>query len=171
MVAMMRHSLSRAAVVVAVAALLEAVLSPYLTFGGISPKLAVIGVVFAVAGLQDLQAVLLGFFGGVVFDALGGGIGLFGVGALGGLLAGMLAARVGVAPRGAEVLLLAQVAAVAVAARDVIGLVAINLAGLEGPPPIEFMLAGVIPDALVNALLAYAIGSLLLKFVRVKGAM
>jgi hypothetical protein len=33
------------------------------------------------------------------------------------------------------------------------------------------MLAGVIPDALVNALLAYAIGSLLLKFVRVKGAM
>ncbi|MDQ3238218.1 MAG: hypothetical protein M3Q54_11880, partial [Actinomycetota bacterium] len=68
---MMRHSLSRAAVVVAVAALLEAVLSPYLTFGGISPKLAVIGVVFAVAGLQDLQAVLLGFFGGVVFDALG----------------------------------------------------------------------------------------------------
>ncbi len=83
----------------------------------------------------------------------------------------MLTARVGVAPRGAEVLLLAQVAAVAVAARDVIGLVAINLAGLEGPPPIEFMLAGVIPDALVNALLAYAIGSLLLKFVRVKGAM
>ena len=96
---MTRHSISRAALVVAVAALLEAVLSPYLTFGGISPKFAVIGVVLAVSGLNDLQAVLLGFFGGVIFDALGGGLGLFGVGALGGLLAGILAARVGAAPR------------------------------------------------------------------------
>lgn len=167
---MIRYSLTRAAVVVAVGALLEVILSPYLTFGGISPKLAVIGVVFAVAGLRDLQAVLLGFFGGVVFDALGGGIGLFGVGALGGLLAGILSARVDTLPRpGAEVLLLAQVVAIAVAARDMIGLAAISLAGLEGPPPVEFLVAGAMPDALLNALLAYAIGGRLLKLVRSKG--
>lgn len=167
---MMRHSVSRAALVVAVAALLEAVLSPYLTVGGISPRLAVIGVVFAVSGLRDLQAVLLGFFGGVVFDALGGGLGLFGVGALGGLLAGILSARVGAVPRkGTEVFLLAQVVAAAVAARDLIGLAAINLAGLTGPPLGEFLVTGVIPDALLNALLAYVAGGWLLKFVRGKG--
>ncbi len=166
---MTRHSISRAALVVAVAALLEAVLSPYLTFGGISPKLAVIGVVFAVSGLRDLQAVLLGFFGGVVFDALGGGLGLFGVGALGGLLAGILSARVGAAPRkSTEVFLLAQVVAVAVAARDMIGLAAINLSGLQGPPLGEFLVTGVLPDALLNALLAYVVGGWLLEFVRGK---
>lgn len=167
---MTRYSISRAALVVAVAALLEAVLSPYLTFGSVSPKLSLVGVVFAVSGLRDLQAVLLGFFGGVVFDALGGGIGLFGVGALGGLLAGILSARVGVVPRkGAEVFVLAQVVAVAVAARDLLGLAAINLAGLQGPPPGEFLVTGVIADALLNVVLAYVVGRWLLEFVRGKG--
>src|SRR3712207_4901213 len=90
---MEQSSIVRAALVVALAALLEAILGPYLTFGWISPKLMVLGVVFAVAPLRELQAVLLGFFGGVLFDALGGG--LFGVGALSGLLAGVLAGRAG----------------------------------------------------------------------------
>lgn len=165
----MRQSISRAVLVVGLAALLEAVLSPYLTFGGVSPKFTLIGVVIAVSGLRDLQAVLLGFFGGVIFDALGGGLGFFGVGALGGLLAGILSARVGSVPRkGTEVFLLAQVAGVAVAARDLIGLAAINLSGLQGPPLEEFLVTGVLPDALLNALLAYVAGRWILNFVRGK---
>ena len=167
----MRHSISRAALVVGVAALLEAVLSPYLTFGGVSPKFVLIGVVLAVSGLRDLQAVLLGFFGGVIFDALGGGLGLFGVGALGGLLAGILAARVGAVPRkGTEIFMLAQAAGASVAARDLIGLGAINLAGLQGPPLGEFLLTGVLPDALLNALLAFVAARWILNFVRGKEA-
>ena len=76
-------SVVRASIIVAAAALLEAVLGPYLTLGYISPKFALIAIVFAVSPLRDLQAVLLGFFGGILLDALGSG--LFGVGALAGL--------------------------------------------------------------------------------------
>ena len=71
---MEQTSVVRAALLVALAALAEAVLGPYLTFGWISPKLTLLGIVFAVAPLRDLQAVLLGFFGGILFDALGGGL-------------------------------------------------------------------------------------------------
>src|ERR687889_126581 len=81
---MEQSSVIRAAIVVALAALLDAVVVPYLTFGFFSPRLTLIAVVFAVAPLRDLQAVLLGFFGGILLDALGSG--LFGVGALGALL-------------------------------------------------------------------------------------
>jgi hypothetical protein len=56
---MEQSSVVRASLLVAAAALLDAVLGPYLTFGWISPKLMVLGVVFAVAPLRDLQAVLL----------------------------------------------------------------------------------------------------------------
>jgi rod shape-determining protein MreD len=157
----------RAALFVALAALLDAVLGPYLTFGWISPKLTVLGVVFAVAPLRDLQAVLLGFFGGILFDALSGG--LFGVGSLSGLLAGILAARAGaVRPRGAERLVLAQVVAISVAAYDLAYLMALNLAGLEGPPFGEYAVAGLLPDALLNALLAYLVSGWLLKVGRDK---
>ncbi|HEX2183039.1 MAG TPA: rod shape-determining protein MreD [Rubrobacteraceae bacterium] len=157
----------RAAVVVACAALLEAVLGPYLTLGWISPQLMVLGVVFAVAPLRDLQAVLLGFFGGVLFDALGGG--LFGVGALSGLVAGILSARAGdVRPKGAERLLLAQVVAVSVAFYDLTYLTALNLAGLAAPPFGEYAVAGVIPDVALNALLAYLVGGWLLSVGRDK---
>jgi len=157
----------RASLVVAAAALLEAVLGPYLTFGWISPKLMVLGVVFAVAPLRDLQAVLLGFFGGTLFDALGGG--LFGVGALSGLLAGILSARAGdVRPKGAERLLLAQVVAISVAAYDLTYLTALNFAGLQAPRFGEYAVAGVIPDALLNALLAYFVGGWLLHVGREK---
>jgi rod shape-determining protein MreD len=160
-------SLVRAAVVVACAALLEAVLGSYLTLGWISPQLMVLGVVFAVAPLRDLQAVLLGFFGGVLFDALGGG--LFGVGALSGLVAGILSARAGdVRPKGAERLLLAQVVAVSVAFYDLTYLTALNLAGLAAPPFGEYAVAGVIPDVALNALLAYFVGGWLLRIGRDK---
>ncbi|HLL98168.1 MAG TPA: rod shape-determining protein MreD [Rubrobacteraceae bacterium] len=164
---MEQASVVRASLAVAAAALLEAVLGPYLTFGWISPKLMVLGVVFAVAPLRDLQAVLLGFFGGTLFDALGGG--LFGVGALSGLLAGILSARAGdVRPKGAERLLLAQVVAISVAAYDLTYLTALNFAGLQAPRFGEYAVAGVIPDALLNALLAYFVGGWLLHVGREK---
>jgi rod shape-determining protein MreD len=154
-------SIVRAALFVALAALSEAVLGPYLTFSWVSPKLTLLGIVFAVAPLRDLQAVLLGFFGGILFDALSGG--LFGVGALSGMLAGILSARAGsVRPKGAERLLLAQVIAISVAAYDLTYLVALNFAGLESPPFGDYALVGLIPDALSNALLAYLIGRWLL---------
>jgi rod shape-determining protein MreD len=164
---MEQASVVRATLVVATAALLEAVLGPYLTFGWISPKLMVLGVVFAVAPLRDLQAVLLGFFGGILFDALGGG--LFGVGALSGLLAGILSARAGdVRPKGAERLLLAQVVVISVAAYDLTYLTALNFAGLAAPAFGEYAVAGVIPDVLLNALLAYFMGGWLLHVGRDK---
>jgi rod shape-determining protein MreD len=160
-------SIVRAALLVAVAALLEAVLGPYLTFGWVSPKLTLLGIVFTVAALQDLQAVLLGFFGGILLDALSGG--LFGVGTLSGLLAGILSARAGtVRPKGAERLLLAQVAAIAVAAYDLSYLVAINFAGLESPPLGDYAVVGLIPDVLLNASVAYLMGGWLLKLGRDK---
>ena len=162
---MEQSSVVRAALFVALAALLDVVLGPYLIFGWISPKLTLLGVVFAVAPLRDLQAVLLGFFGGILFDALSGG--LFGVGALSGLLAGILSARAGaVRPKGAERLLLAQVVAVSVAAYDLTYLTALNLAGLEGPMLGEYAVAGLLPDVLLNALLAYFVGGWWLKIGR-----
>jgi rod shape-determining protein MreD len=164
----MEHtSVVRAALLVALAALAEAVLGPYLTIGWVSPKLTLLGIVCATAPLRDLQAVLLGFFGGILFDALSGG--LFGVGALSGLLAGILSARAGtVRPKGAERLLLAQVVAISVAAYDLIYLVALNLAGLEGPAFTDYAVVGVLPDALLNALLAYLIAGWLLRIGRDK---
>src|SRR5918998_820725 len=157
---MEQTSIVRAALLVAFAALLEAVLGPYLTFAWVSPKLTLLGIVFAVAPLRDLQAVLLGFFGGVLFDALSGG-----------LFAGILSARAGtVRPKGAERLLLAQVVAISVAAYDVTYLVAINLAGLEGPPFGDYAVVGLIPDVLLNALLAYLLGWWLLRIGRDKAS-
>jgi rod shape-determining protein MreD len=164
---MEQNSVVRAALYVALAALLDVVLGPYLIFGWISPKLTLLGVVFAVAPLRDLQAVLLGFFGGILFDALSGG--LFGVGALSGLLAGILSARAGaVRPKGAERLLLTQVVAISVAAYDLTYLTALNLAGLVGPPVGEYAVAGLLPDVLLNALLAYFVGGWWLKIGRDK---
>jgi len=160
-------SLVRAALLVALAALLDAVLGPYLTVGWVSPKLTLLAIVFVAAPLQDLQAVLLGFFGGILLDALSDG--LFGVGALGGLLTGILAARAGaVRPKGAERLMLTQAVAISVAAYDLAYLMAINLAGLDGPAFSDYAVVGVIPDALLNALLAYLIGGWLLRVGRDK---
>ena len=164
---MEQASVIRAAIVVALAALLDAVVVPYLTFGFFSPRLTLIAIVFAVAPLRDLQAVLLGFFGGILLDALGSD--LFGVGALGGLLAAMLASRASaVRRRGSERVLLAQVAGLAVAAYDLLGYSARWLAGLGVPQLGEYAVGGVLPDALVNALLAFLVGGWLLNVVDIK---
>jgi rod shape-determining protein MreD len=160
-------SVIRAAIVVAIAALLDAVVVPYLTFGFFSPGLTLIAIVFAVAPLRDLQAVLLGFFGGILLDALGSD--LFGVGALGGLIAAMLASRSSaVRRRGSERVLLAQVAGLAVACYDLLGYSARWLAGLGVPPLGEYAVVGVLPDALINALLAFLVGGWLLNLVNIK---
>ena len=160
-------SVIRAALIVAVAALLDAVVVPYLTFGFFSPKLTLIAVVFAVAPLRDLQAVLLGFFGGVLLDALGGE--LFGVGALGGLLAATLSTRASAMRRKAtEKVLLAQVAGLSVAGYDLLGYTARWLAGLGIPELSEYAVWGILPDALINALIAFLIGGWLLRLVNVK---
>jgi rod shape-determining protein MreD len=164
---MAQTSIVRAAVVVALAAILDATLAPYLTLGWVAPRFTLLAVVFAASGLRELPAVLLGFFGGILIDALGGG--LFGVGALGGLVAGILASRTGAARRkGAEKFLLAQVVAVSVAAYDLAGLVGARLAELEAPPIDAYMVAGVLPDALLNGILAYMIGGWMLALVRQK---
>lgn len=164
---MEQASVIRAAIVVAIAALLDAVVVPYLTFGFFSPRLTLIAVVFAVAPLRDLQAVLLGFFGGILLDALGSD--LFGVGALGGLLTAMLASRASaVRSRGSEKVLLAQVAGLAVATYDLLGYCARWLAGLGVPHLGEYAVGGVLPDAFINALLAYLIGGWLLDVVNIK---
>src|SRR5918999_6480072 len=154
----MEHaSVIRAAIVVALAALLDAVVVPYLAFGFFSPRLTLIAVVFAVAPLRDLQAVLLGFFGGILLDALGSD--LFGVGALGGLLAAMLASRASaVRRRGSERMLLAQVTGLAVAGYDLLGYSARWLAGLGVPQLGEYAVGRGLPDAVINALLAFLIG-------------
>ena len=159
----------RAALVVAVAALLDAVVVPYVTFGSFSPRLTLIAVVFAAAPLRDLQAVLLGFFGGVLLDALGGE--LFGVGAIGGLLAAALSVRASAVRReGAEKLLLAQVVALAAVAYDLLGYIARWLAGLSVPQLGEYAVWGILPDALINAVIAFLIGGWLLKIVNAKSA-
>jgi rod shape-determining protein MreD len=160
-------SVIRAAIVVAIAALLDAVVVPYLTFGFFSPRLTLIAVVFAVAPLRDLQAVLLGFFGGILLDAFGSDI--FGVGALGGLLAAILASRASdVRRRGSERMLFAQVAGIAVAAYDLLGYSARWLAGLGVPQLGEYAVGGVLPDAVINALFAFLIGGWLLNVVNIK---
>ena len=164
---MEQASVIRAAIVVAIAALLDAVVVPYLTFGFFSPRLTLIAIVFAVAPLRDLQAVLLGFFGGILLDALGSD--LFGVGALGGLLAAVLASRASaVRRRGSEKVLLAQVAGLAVAGYDLLGYSARWLAGLGVPQLGEYAVWGVLPDAIINALLAFLIGGWLLNVVNIK---
>jgi rod shape-determining protein MreD len=160
-------SVVRAAIVVEIAALLDAVVVPYLTFGFFSPRLTLIAIVFAASPLRDLQAVLLGFFGGILLDALGSD--LFGVGALGGLLAAMLASRASaVRRRGTERVLLAQVAGLAVAGYDLLGYTARWLAGLAVPHLGEYAVVGVLPDALVNALIAFLLGGWLLNLVNIK---
>ena len=164
---MEQASVVRAAIVVTFAALLEAVVGPYLTFSFFSPKLTLIALVFVASQLRDLQAVLLGFFGGILLDALGSD--LFGVGTLGGLLAGTLAARAGAVRRkGTERFVLAQAAALAVAAYDVLALAARWLAGLGVPALGEYAVGGVLPDAALNALLAYLVGGWLLRTVITK---
>ena len=157
----------RAALLVALAALLEVTLSPLLTFGWVGPRLLILGVVVAVTGLRELQALLLGFFGGILTDALSGG--LFGVGALGGVLAAAVSLRIGNARRKSGTrLFVAQAVAVAVVVYDLVGLVAPLLAGRGALPATSYLVGGVIPDVLLNALLAYLVGGWLLQLITTK---
>ena len=88
---------------------------------------------------------------------------------MGGLLAGILSARAGtVRPKEAERLLLVQGVAISVAAYDLIYLIALNLAGLDGPAFADYAIVGVLPDVLLNAFLAYLIGGWLLRIGRDK---
>jgi rod shape-determining protein MreD len=155
----------RSALLVAFAALLEATLSPFLTFGWVGPRFIILGVVVAVTGLRELQALLLGFFGGVLTDALSGGF--FGAGALGGVFAAVVSVWAGTMRlKGEAHLILAQ--AVAVAVYDILNLLAPVLAGHEGPPAARYLVGGVAPDVLLNAFLAYLVGGRLLKLITTK---
>ena len=161
-------SVVRAALLVAVGALLEAALTPLLEFGWVSPKFVILAIVVAAAGQRDLQALLLGFFGGVLTDALGGGI--FGVGALAGLAAATISMRAGVMRRkGGATSVLTVAAALGVAVYDVLGLLAPALAGEAVPPLGAYLVAGVLPDVLLNAALAYLFGAWLLGAIVKKG--
>lgn len=164
---MAHTSVVRAAILIALAAVLGAVVAPYFDFGWFSPKFVIIAVVFSVAGLRDLQGILLGFFGGVLSDTLGSGMFLFGVGAMGGVVAATLAVRYGTRwSKGAERFMLAQLVALSVGAYGLIRLLAADLVGFERPPLLGYLLSGVLPDAILNGLLAYLIGGWLLKAVR-----
>jgi rod shape-determining protein MreD len=157
----------RATLLVAIAALLEVTLSPLLSFGWVGPRFLVLGVVVAVTGLRELQALLLGFFGGVLMDALSGG--LFGVGALGGVFAAAISARAGAVRRKGETrLLLAQEVALAVVVYDLLSLFAPILVGGGGPSILSYLVAGVLPDVVLNAVLAYLVSGWLLKLITTK---
>jgi rod shape-determining protein MreD len=158
----------RAALLVAFAALLEVAVAPYLTFGEVGPRFLIIGIVFAAFSLRDLQGILLGFFGGILADALSGGF--FGVHALAGLVASFLAGRSGAGRRkssGARVSLVYAVM-LATAAFDIIGLTALNLSGSGSVPVGRFLVTGVVPDVLLNGVLAYLIGGTLARFILVR---
>ncbi len=167
-------SIVRAALLVALAALLEATFSPLLTLGWVAPRFLILGLIVAVMGLRDLQGLLLGFFGGVLTDALGSGI--FGVGTLGGVLAAAVGVRIGTLRRkGNTALLMAQAVAVSVAAYDLLGLFAVSLAGRGGPSAsgyvsgfADYLIAGVIPEVLLNAAIAYFVGGRILRLIATK---
>lgn len=165
--ALRRASTFRAFVLVAVAALLQVVLVPYLDLGFVAPAVSLLCVAVAAAGLREPAGLLVGFFGGVLVDALGSG--LFGVYALSAVLAAALSSRAGLLEVGVSTRLrLAGVVALAVAAHDLASVAALGLTGGGWPPPASFALVGLLPDALLNGLLAYLVGGALLGFVLVK---
>ncbi len=161
-------SIVRAAVLVGIAAVLEAALSPLFTYGWVGPRFAIIGIVVATSGQRDLQALLLGFFGGILTDALAAGTGIFGVGALGGIVAAAVAMRAS-GRKGNLRATLALSTVVAVAAYDLVGLFALSLAGSGGPSIVAYLFGGILPDALLNGVLAYLVGAWLLKVLAKDG--
>lgn len=166
-VASRRASTFRAVALVSLGALSQAVIVPYLTFGLLAPALAILCVVAATAGLKWSVALPVGFFGGVLVDALGPG--LFGVGALSGVIAAALASRAGIVGNSSvSRLRLSGVVAAAVAAHDAVSVAAFGLSGESWPPMVEFLSLGLVPDALLNAGLAYVVGGLLVALVLVK---
>lgn len=158
-------SILRAALLVACAAILEVTLTPLLTFGWVGPRFLVLSVVVAVMGMRDLQALLLGFFGGILADALSGGI--FGVGALGGVCTAVIATRMGDTHRKGEARLILALAA-AVAVYDLLNFFAVILTAQNVPSFVRYIFGGVVPDVLLNCLLAYLVGAWLLKLITPK---
>ena len=123
--------------------------------------------IVAVAGLRDLQALLLGFFGGVLTDALSSG--LFGAGALGGVIAAAISVRAGDMRRKRGTgLYFAQTVAVAVAAYDLVALFATALVGQGNPPILSYLASAMFPDVFLNAQLAYLAGGWLLRLLVAK---
>jgi rod shape-determining protein MreD len=150
--------------VVCLGSLLQVVLVPYLDLWLLAPALMVLCVVAATSGLKWSVALPIGFFGGVLVDALGAG--LFGVGALSGVIAAAVSCWSGVDDKGnASRLRFAGVVAAAVAAHDLASVFALGLSGESWPPVIELLLLGVLPNAALNALLAYVVGGVLFRLV------
>lgn len=154
----------RAVILVAAGALLQAVVVPYATLGLVAPAPAMLSVAVATAGLREPVALPVGFLGGTLVDALGSG--LFGAGALSGLLAAAVSVRAGIIREGTvSRVRLAGAVAVAVAAYDLVSVAALGLSGSAWPPVASFVVLGMLPDATLNALLAYAVGGVLLALV------
>ncbi|WP_152670645.1 hypothetical protein [Rubrobacter aplysinae] len=159
-----RASTARAVALVSVGALSQAVVVPYLDFGLLAPALMVLCVVVAASGLKWSVALPVGFFGGILVDAFGAG--LFGVGALSGVIAAAISCWAGAADNGgANRLRLAGVVASAVIAHDLASVAALGLSGESWPPLADFLLLGALPDAALNALLAYLAGVALSRLV------
>lgn len=162
-----RVSTIRVVSLVVLGALLQVVVAPYLDLGFFAPALAILCVIVAAAGLKWSVALPVGFFGGTLVDALGAG--LFGVGALSGVLAAALSSRAGVLDGGeADRMRLAGTVALAVAAHDLLSVAALGLSGDTWPPMLEFVALGVLPDSALNGVLAYLAGGVLLRLVLVK---
>lgn len=158
----------RVVVLVASGALLQAVFAPQLSFGWVAPNFLVLALVAAVPGLRELESVLLGFFGGILTDALGAG--LFGAGAFGGAVVGMVLTRTGRRGPGVDVtrIYLAGVAALAVAVYGGIRLLFLALG--EGMVPFGgFMVVGFLADVLANGVLSFLICRPLMRLTRTRG--
>ena len=160
-----RNSILLAALVVGVSAFLEAVITPWVRIGWVGPSFTMIGIVISTVGLRELEGMLLGFFGGVLLDALGAGI--FGVGALSGLLAGFISVRVGTYIRRDRTRsLLAQLTFLVVFVSDLIGWGAARIVGDSVPSFFMYLFTGALPDGVANALLAFIIGGAVLSFLQ-----
>ena len=70
--------------------------------------------------------------------------------------------------KGGTRLFFAQTVAVAVAAYDLLTLFATALAGQGSPPIMSYLAGGMVPDVLLNALLAYLVGGSLLRLLIAK---
>lgn len=75
------------------------------------------------------------------------------------MLAAALSSRAGIVDEGSVTRLrLAGVVAVAVAAHDVASVAALGLSGASWPPVVGFVALGLVPNAALNATLAYVVG-------------
>lgn len=157
----------RAVALVIAGAVLQTLFAPQLSLWWVAPNFLVLALVAAAPGLRELYGVVLGFFGGVLVDVFAGG--LFGAGAFGGSVVGMISARGGGgAVDGGKVsrLSLAGVAALAVLVYGLIRLSFLALWGGSLSPFGGLLALGLLPDALVNGGLAFLVCRPLMRFTR-----